>query len=108
MHVSQPPFSKQIRELQGELLIDLFDRHRIGVALTPAGKAFLIDARHILEDGDASIRKAQRISRGEIGELAIRTAATFPPVGWLVLINAEGVFFVQVMRTSVGVLYHEG
>jgi hypothetical protein len=34
----------------------------------------------------------------------IRTAATFPPVGWLVLINAEGVFFVQVMRTSVCVL----
>jgi DNA-binding transcriptional LysR family regulator len=41
------------------------------VALTPAGKSFLIDARRILEDCEASIRKAQRISRGEIGELAI-------------------------------------
>jgi LysR substrate binding domain len=36
-----------------------------------AGKSFLIDARRILEDCGASIRKAQRISRGEIGELAI-------------------------------------
>jgi DNA-binding transcriptional LysR family regulator len=36
MHVSQPPFSKQIHELEGELLIDLFERHRKGVALTPA------------------------------------------------------------------------
>jgi DNA-binding transcriptional LysR family regulator len=36
MHVSQPRFSKQIHELEGELLIDLFERHRKGVALTPA------------------------------------------------------------------------
>jgi hypothetical protein len=32
------------------------------------------------------------------------SAATFPPVGWLVLINGEGVFFVQVVRTSVCVV----
>src|ERR1700741_2326574 len=71
LHVSQPPFSKQIHDLEGELGIELFDRRRKGVALTPAGKAFLVDARRILEDCEASIKKAQRISRGEIGELAI-------------------------------------
>jgi DNA-binding transcriptional LysR family regulator len=71
LHVSQPPFSKQIHDLEGELMIELFERRRKGVTLTPAGKSFLIDARRILEDCDASIRKAQRISRGEIGELAI-------------------------------------
>src|ERR1700720_3254111 len=71
LHVSQPPFSKQIHDLEGELGIDLFARQRKGVTLTPAGKTFLIDARRILEDCEASIRKAQRISRGEIGELAI-------------------------------------
>jgi len=31
----------------------------------------LVDARRILEDCDASVKKAQRISRGEIGELAV-------------------------------------
>jgi DNA-binding transcriptional LysR family regulator len=71
LHVSQPPFSKQIHDLEGELGIDLFERGRKGVVLTPAGKAFLVDARRILEDCGASIKKAQRISRGEIGELAI-------------------------------------
>src|SRR4029077_8433717 len=71
LHVSQPPFSKQIHDLEGEFGIELFDRRRKGVALTPAGKSFLVDARRILEDCDASIIKAQRISRGEIGELAI-------------------------------------
>ena len=71
LHVSQPPFSKQIHDLEGELRMELFERRRKGVALTAAGKAFLVDARRILEDCDASVKKAQRISRGEIGELAI-------------------------------------
>jgi DNA-binding transcriptional LysR family regulator len=71
LHVSQPPFSKQIHDLEGELGINLFERQRKGVKLTLAGKSFLIDARKILEDCEASTRKAQRISRGEIGELAI-------------------------------------
>jgi DNA-binding transcriptional LysR family regulator len=71
LHVSQPPFSKQIHDLEGELGIELFERQRKGVALTPAGKSFLIDARQILEDCQGSIRKAQRISRGEIGGMAI-------------------------------------
>jgi DNA-binding transcriptional LysR family regulator len=71
LHVSQPPFSKQIHDLEGELGIDLFARQRKGVALTPAGKSFLVDARRILDDCETSVRKAQRISRGEIGELAI-------------------------------------
>src|SRR5580692_1171731 len=71
LHVSQPPFSKQIHDLERELRLELFERRRKGVALTPAGKSFLIDARRILEECDASIRKAQRISRGEIGELTI-------------------------------------
>ena len=53
LHVSQPPFSKQIHGLEGELMIELFERQRKGVALTPAGKSFLIDARRILEDCEA-------------------------------------------------------
>ena len=57
LHVSQPPFSKQIHDLEGELGMEFFERRRKGVALTPAGKSFLIDARRILEDCEASIRK---------------------------------------------------
>ena len=48
LHVTQPPFSKQIHELEGELGIELFEKQGKGVALTPAGKSFLIDARRIL------------------------------------------------------------
>jgi hypothetical protein len=41
MHVSQPPFSKQIQDLEGELGVNLFQRERKGVALTMAGRSFL-------------------------------------------------------------------
>jgi DNA-binding transcriptional LysR family regulator len=75
LNVSQPPFSKQIHDLEGELGVEFFERQRKGVALTPAGKSFLIDAWRILEDCEASIRKAQRISHGEIGELAMVMSA---------------------------------
>jgi DNA-binding transcriptional LysR family regulator len=71
LHVSQPPFSKQIQDLEGELGVNLFQRERKGVALTAAGKAFLIDARGILEACDLAVKKAQRINRGELGELTV-------------------------------------
>src|ERR1700746_4188322 len=71
LHVSQPPFSKQIQDLECELEVNLFQRERKGVALTTAGKAFLIDARGILEACDQAVKKAQRINRGELGELTV-------------------------------------
>ncbi len=71
LHVSQPPFSNQIQDLEGELGVNLFQRERKGVALTVAGKAFLIDARGILQACDQAVKKAQRINRGELGELTV-------------------------------------
>jgi DNA-binding transcriptional LysR family regulator len=63
LHFSQPPFSRQIHDLEGELSAKLFERQRKGVILTPAGTAFLIDARRILEDAAASFQKARRSAR---------------------------------------------
>ena len=40
LHVSQPPFSKQIHDLEGELGTNLFERGRKGAALTPALSRF--------------------------------------------------------------------
>src|SRR5580693_6106734 len=71
LNVSQPPFSKQIQDLEGELGVNLFQRERKGVALTVAGKAFLIDARAILEACDQAVKKPSASIGGELGELTV-------------------------------------
>jgi DNA-binding transcriptional LysR family regulator len=55
LHISQPPLSQQIRQLEEELKIALFVRNKRGVALTPAGKRLLPYARRILAAVDAAV-----------------------------------------------------
>src|SRR4051812_42958578 len=48
--VAQPALSQQIRLLERELRIDLFDRTGRRVRLTPAGEAFLVRAERVLAE----------------------------------------------------------
>jgi DNA-binding transcriptional LysR family regulator len=69
--VAQPPLSQQIKALESELGVTLFERSTRAVRLTPAGEAFVADARTALSVVDSAVRKAQAVGRGEAGDLAI-------------------------------------
>ena len=71
LHITQPPLSMQIRALEEELGVTLLHRTRRQVSMTRAGKAFLHDARQILERAEQAVLTARRAARGEIGELVV-------------------------------------
>lgn len=78
LHVTQPVVSEQIRKLEGELGVRLFDRTR-NVALTDAGAALLTEAYRVLRHAEAA-RQAARSASARPG-LRIGYVATALPAG---------------------------
>lgn len=64
LHIAQPTLSRQIRQLERQLDVVLFDRNQRSVALTVAGKELLDGARKILE-----LWGATKVSLQEAGEV---------------------------------------
>jgi DNA-binding transcriptional LysR family regulator len=56
LHVSQPAVSRQIRDLEDELGVQLFERTGKAVNLTDAGRVFLREARAVLERTDEAVK----------------------------------------------------
>lgn len=71
LHISQPPLSQQIRDLEEELGVKLFERTKRQVQLTEAGKVFLDRSYRVLAQLEQAIAATQQIGRGEVGRLAI-------------------------------------
>src|SRR5712672_4507110 len=63
LHTSQPSLSRQIRDLESELGVQLLARRARGIELTPAGRAFLDHARLVLSQVDAASEAARRVAR---------------------------------------------
>lgn len=71
LHISQPPLSQQIRDLEEELGVKLFERTKRQVHLTEAGKVFLEHSYRVFAQLEQAVEVTQRIGRGEVGRLAI-------------------------------------
>lgn len=72
LHISQPPLSMQLKDLERELGAELFVREKRSMRLTEAGKSFLVSARKILEDAQKAKLNAKLAAEGKIGKIAIR------------------------------------
>jgi LysR family transcriptional regulator, hca operon transcriptional activator len=63
LHTSQPSLSRQIRDLEYQVGVELLSRSVHGVQLTAAGKAFLDHARLALAQVDAAVEAARRAAQ---------------------------------------------
>src|SRR6476660_5953174 len=76
LHVSQPALSRQIRDLEDELGFSLLERTAKSVRLTDAGRAFLDNARALLQNADEAVTKARAIANAEPTELDVGYSPT--------------------------------
>jgi DNA-binding transcriptional LysR family regulator len=76
--VAQPGLSSQIRRLEAELGIRLFDRHTRGVTLTAAGELFLERARAVLVAAEVARSTGHDLEAGLVGTLRLGLAAETP------------------------------
>jgi len=76
LRLAQPALTRQIKDLEAEIGVQLFDRSRKRISLTPEGKSFLLDARRLLSECAKSVLAVQRLSQGETGQINIGYVAS--------------------------------
>ena len=76
LHMTQPPVTQAIAQLEEALGVVLFDRTRRRVALTPAGEALLPDVRDLLARARALPQRARAAAAGEIGRVRLAFVST--------------------------------
>src|SRR5260370_19870879 len=74
LHIVQPAVSQQIRRLERELGVPLFDRSSRHVRLTAAGGRLLPDALAVLAAADRVRQVAADVAAGADGLLRVRTS----------------------------------
>jgi DNA-binding transcriptional LysR family regulator len=76
VHVAQPALSQQIRQLEQEIGVLLFERSHHKVLLTEAGKAFYLKAQSILKETRQAVTVARDVQHGNAGTAVIGFVST--------------------------------
>ena len=71
LRIAQPPLSNQIKQLEQELGVLLFERSNRGVWMTEAGALLLEEARRVFVQLDQTVRAVQRVGHGQVGRLTL-------------------------------------
>lgn len=89
LHITQPALSYQIKQLEGELGIRLFDRRPGGVTPTEAGRRLANHARVVLEAVRQARQSVEELADGVNGEVRIGT------------VNSVGIYFLPQLLWSL-------
>ncbi|MYM19292.1 LysR family transcriptional regulator [Brevibacterium sp. 5221] len=89
LEIAQPPLSRTIRQLEGELGTRLFDRTTRSVTLTPTGAALVEPARAVIEATDAAAESIRKAGAGLIGTIRVGFTTA-----------AGGQYIAQLVRAS--------
>lgn len=71
LNMSQPPLTRQIKQIEQELDVVLFIRTPKGMELTPVGRFFLEEARNIQLLFEQSTERTVRAAQGKLGRLDV-------------------------------------
>ena len=82
LHLTPPAVSMQIKELESQVGLPLFDRHGRTVSLSTAGEYFLVHAKRLLaalKEADDAMARLKRVERGLLTIGMVSTAKYFVP-----------------------------
>jgi DNA-binding transcriptional LysR family regulator len=77
--VAQPVLSRQLRDLERAIGVELLERGRRGVRATAAGDLLIRETRRVTADLDEALQAAHRARRGSLGQCMLATIST--PMG---------------------------
>jgi DNA-binding transcriptional LysR family regulator len=82
LNIAQPPLTQQIKALEAEMGVTLFDRSAYRIELTEAGKAFAAEVGRILGDVRNAVLIAKRVASGATGQVRVgfTESASFNPL----------------------------
>jgi DNA-binding transcriptional LysR family regulator len=82
LHIAQPPLTQQIKALEAEIGVTLFDRSAYRIELTDAGRAFAAEVARILGDVRNAVLIAKRAARSSAGQVRVgfTESASFNPL----------------------------
>ena len=82
LHLTAPAVSMQIKEVEAQVGLSLFDRHGRQVSLSTAGEYFLVHARRLLanlKEADNAMARFKRLEHGLLTIGIVSTAKYFVP-----------------------------
>ncbi len=107
VRVAQPSLSRQLRQLEGELGVELFDRTGGRLSITPAGEQFVPIARDLLARADAAVAAASALAAGRLDRITIAAPPTTMTdvVAPFLATLAEGDPFPSVVESDPASVY---